>query len=162
MLDDDDYPEEEALEEIKNWKPPEPWSGKNPWLPILDLVLENWSSIGKATWDGQELTLVTGGWSGNEDVLVALSKNFGAWSMLWKASFVGGKHIFGIHDYEREDRLTGPGTPTMRFNILLDKLEQRFPMPSEIMLSSSGLAEDYYLREIDKLIQYRWKMTEPQ
>ncbi len=161
MLNDDDYPEEEALVEIQQWKPSSPWSGTDPWLPILGLVLENWSSIGKATWDGQELTLVTGGWSGNEDTLVALENNFSAWSMLWIASFRGGKHIFGVRDLDKEDSISGPGTVPYRWNHLLDKLEERFPTPLEKKIRSDIVPEQNYLDEIDKLIRYRWKIPEP-
>jgi len=157
-MDDDGYPEEEELEEIKNWKPEGHWSGTEPWLPILELVCGAWNhDMGKVVLEHQTATLITGGWSGNEDVLGALSDNFSAWSLLWIASFRGGKHVFGIRDFHRDDELTGPGTMPLRFNHFLDKLDERFPMPMSLKCSSFGLSEDYYLEEIDKLIKHRWE-----
>jgi len=161
-MDDDGYPEEEELQEIRNWKPEGDWKGTEPWLPILDLVRGAWNhDIGKVILDGETATFITGGWSGNEETLGALSDNFSAWSLLWVASFRGGKHIFGIKDRDREYQSTGPGTPTARFNWILDELEKRFPMPIEVSVSSMGTSEQYYLSEIDKMIRFHWKITEP-
>ena len=161
-MNDDGYPEDEELDQIRTWTPGPKWSGSEPWLGILRPVVSAWNrDMGRADWDGQVLTLVTGGWSGNEEVLGALEDNRCAWSMLWLSSHRGGKHTFGIKNQEREDLLTGPGTPTARWRWMLDELEKRFPMPIEVSLSSSGTAEQYYLKEIDKLIRYRWKIPEP-
>lgn len=99
MPDDDGYPTDEELNEIIAWSPGGAWAGKEPWLPILDLVAAAWDTdYGASRVDGKVWTFITGGWSGNEDVLHALSQNFSAWSLLWLASYRGGKHEFGVRD----------------------------------------------------------------
>jgi hypothetical protein len=52
-------------------------------------------------WDGnKKLTLHTGGWSGNEDIIRALKnsalKGNYFWTLYWKAHFVGGHYHFEI------------------------------------------------------------------
>lgn len=42
------------------------------------------------------LELHTGGWSGNEDIVIALKKNYLFWSMFWQKSTRGGHHYFRI------------------------------------------------------------------
>lgn len=158
-MNDDGYPEDAELEQIRTWSPGPKWSGSEPWLGILGLVYDAWNhDMGRADWSGQILTLVTGGWSGNEEVLGALEDNRCARSMLWLSSHRGGRYTFGIKDQEREDRLTGPGTPTARFHWTLDELEKRFPMPSWVSVSSSGTAEQYYLSRIDAHLRVFHKM----
>ena len=43
-----------------------------------------------------KLQLHTGGWSGNEDVIVALQQNFLFWSMFWRKHTAGGHYWFEI------------------------------------------------------------------
>jgi len=42
------------------------------------------------------LSLSTGGWSGNEDIIRALKKNFIFWSMYWQMNRRGGHYQFKI------------------------------------------------------------------
>src|SRR3990167_5628831 len=42
------------------------------------------------------LELHTGGWSGNEEIIAALEKNFIFWTMYWKKHEVGGHYYFRI------------------------------------------------------------------
>ena len=42
------------------------------------------------------LRLVTGGWSGNEEIITAYEKNFVASSLTWRLSASGGLHILRI------------------------------------------------------------------
>lgn len=49
---------------------------------------------GKIEFDGKTLTLITGGWSGNEDILYALQDNIGFWNTYWQKTERGGKFTF--------------------------------------------------------------------
>ncbi len=44
----------------------------------------------------KKLFLSTGGWSGNEDIIHSLSRNFIFWSMCWMQQRRGGHYIFEI------------------------------------------------------------------
>lgn len=67
MLEEDVYPSEETLQTISDWS-------------ILDFeglakyLCENWYWPDYANWNGIELVLITGGWSGNEDLINAMSR----------------------------------------------------------------------------------------
>ncbi len=94
-----DYPDSRELDAIAAWKPPEGWKGDRPWLPILQLVADAWNTdMGRAKREGDVWTFITGGWSGNEDILGALEENWSARSVLWLASYRGGKHEFGVKE----------------------------------------------------------------
>jgi hypothetical protein len=65
-------------------------------------ALENYLSILRREWhyedwgfcrSGTSLTLHTGGWSGNENIIEALEDNFGFW-IFWEASRRGGHYDF--------------------------------------------------------------------
>lgn len=46
--------------------------------------------------DYRMFELITGGWSGNEDIVSALNKNLMFNMICWQASFRGGHHIYHI------------------------------------------------------------------
>jgi len=99
------YPTEEELKKI------EEWDYKN----IIDLAY----FIQSIWWMGEDLAtiseikedefgrkyrmlkLVTGGWSGNEDILVALQKNQMVNMLAWQSSFRGGLHIYHIKRFDQ-------------------------------------------------------------
>lgn len=93
----DEYPTAEALKAIETWTPGPEWSGTKPWLPLLDLMKEFWNQhygvIRPEPTGGT--AFVTGGWSGNEDIIAALEANEVAYMMLWLSVHRGGKHVFG-------------------------------------------------------------------
>ena len=94
-----DYPDSADLHKIEHWKPMKPWSGARPWLPILGLMEDAWNmDMGSVRWNDAktEATFVTGGWSGNEDIIEAMHGNFSARSILWQSSHRGGKFIYGV------------------------------------------------------------------
>ncbi len=94
-----DYPDSAELTAIQTWTPGPKWSGGAPWLPILDLCDQAWNhDMGKVVRKGTEVTFITGGWSGNEEILSMLESNFSAYSMLWLESHRGGKHVFGVRE----------------------------------------------------------------
>ncbi len=95
MLDEDNYPDEASLKEIKEWD-----ILKQGIDRLLELVEEN------TNWADRQISIRgkrilyfeyhTGGWSGNEDVIGALRYNVLFWSMFWRKSTVGGHYYFKI------------------------------------------------------------------
>lgn len=97
----DDYPTDQELSRIRMW-PYEDLSG------ALDYVAELWSDYGRVRHNltpeqylvigGEDndrfLRLVTGGWSGNEDIIGAMAENVMLWTLTWRLSARGGLHIF--------------------------------------------------------------------
>lgn len=97
---DDGYPTEDELKAITDWK-------TNDLPAMFAFIQDLWcwgdtmaTEAPKGTW-----TLITGGWSGNEDLIGALSNNHIAWSLCWEMSKRGGKHVFVIPERLMESRL---------------------------------------------------------
>lgn len=93
------YPDSADIKAIEQWNPGPEWSGSESWLPILTLMEEAWNhDMGRVIWNDArtECTFITGGWSGNEEILGAMSDNFAARSMLWLSSHRGGKEVYGV------------------------------------------------------------------
>lgn len=92
--DDADYPSKAQLETIRTWSTPD-------YEALLEYVKDAFSTYGRAerkkdgTWE-----FATGGWSGNEEIIDALSDNGLAWSMLWRSSHRGGLFIFRTPEAE--------------------------------------------------------------
>jgi hypothetical protein len=94
-LDEDGYPTDEALEEIKNWH------YDKGWISLMEFVKSIWwasdwgfrveENVGKLTY-----YLSTGGWSGNESIVQAMQRNYLFWSLTWIQSRRGGHYIFEI------------------------------------------------------------------
>jgi len=95
MLDENNYPDEASLKEIKEWNILEQGIEK-----LLDLIEDNtnWASRQIERRGKKIIRYVyhTGGWSGNEDVIAALHCNFLFWSMFWIKSTRGGHYYFRI------------------------------------------------------------------
>jgi len=95
MLDENNYPDEESLRQIKEWdvltKGVE---------GLLDLIEENTNWAGRQIYrEGKNVIRYeyhTGGWSGNEDVIEAMMHNFLFWALSWVKSTVGGHYYFKI------------------------------------------------------------------
>jgi len=95
VLDENFYPDEKSLKEIKEWD-----ILKQGVQGLLDLVAEN------TNWADRQIRVTskrvirfeyhTGGWSGNEDVIDALRRNFLFWSLFWEKSTRGGHYYFKI------------------------------------------------------------------
>ena len=96
MLDEDGYPTEAALEKIRNW----------PYLDGLEALrfiksLWHYPNYAKESVDrnGEKRThfeFVTGGWSGNEDLLAALGGNRMIKMLSWRGSLAGGWHHYAF------------------------------------------------------------------
>lgn len=93
---DPDYPNDSDLEAIENYQ-------INSRADCVELALalrdKFWiSTYGNADFDGKHLRLVTGGWSGNEDIIQALAQNHLFWSLCWESSHRGGLYLFEVPD----------------------------------------------------------------
>lgn len=90
VLDPDEYPTDETLNAIATWA--------GDWVDLFSLVHEAWKYPDRISVenDGEVYTVKasTGGWSGNEDVIDALSRNFIAWAACWESSHRGGLYVF--------------------------------------------------------------------
>lgn len=105
----DIYPTDEELLKIEKWDLIEGDDGKHEKLyKLLEFVEDLWEYPDRF-WMGKlrknklfkdrkvrTLYMSTGGWSGNESIIVALEKNFLFWSMYWNKSQRGGHYWFEI------------------------------------------------------------------
>jgi hypothetical protein len=85
-IGEDGYPTEEALEAIRQWDLTNAGA-------LFDFVESIWSRLGLVVRNGTIIELITGGWSGNEDIVNALKANpIGIWC--WVSSNRNGSHVF--------------------------------------------------------------------
>ena len=76
------------------------WSGDD--LPgLFDFIDEAWNNDFGSQWGShhppEERVYVTGGWSGNEELMSALKLNEAfAWARTWQSSHAGGRHEFRL------------------------------------------------------------------
>lgn len=95
MKDSNIYPTEEELSKIRNWDIIE-----NGIEGLIGFIEERWEfasyGMGFFQWNGMELELHTGGWSGNESIIDALESNHLFWMSYWQASKRGGHYYFKI------------------------------------------------------------------
>ena len=85
-LDENGYPEEHWLYQLSEKKDPE---------SFLRLATLLWNKgFGKVVGAPSVslIEFITGGWSGNEEVITAMKQN-PLWHLLWDSSYRGGKHI---------------------------------------------------------------------
>lgn len=89
----DGYPTDATLRTIRSW----PWRDA---MGLVDYIKRawRWPAYVKTTKDekGVAVSIATGGWSGNEDIVRALQGNRPWWGMFWMASKRGGKFEFHI------------------------------------------------------------------
>ena len=99
-LGDDGYPTEETLTEIRDWDCIARGNRE-----LLDAIKPIWNYADFGFWhteDAKDILdsdvvhyhISTGGWSGNEDIIYALKKNWLFWGMSWLQSRRGGHYIF--------------------------------------------------------------------
>lgn len=85
-FDKDGYPTDETLEAIKLWP-----LGK--FETLLEFIFEAWDDTYGVVREDERagtMELVTGGWSGNEEILSAMMFNRTFWSIYWESSSRGG------------------------------------------------------------------------
>lgn len=90
-MDEDGYPEEDELKQIREWN----WKDSSG---LLGFVRERWTYADCGYWsqDGDKYSISTAGWSGNEDIMRALQANHGFWHLCWQSSRRGGHYEFEI------------------------------------------------------------------
>ena len=88
-MDEDGYPEEDELKRIREW--PEDWAALFAFIHSI----WHWPDWG-FTQEGNRVSLSTGGWSGNEEIIGALRDNALAWMVTWESSRRGGHYTFTI------------------------------------------------------------------
>lgn len=92
----EEYPSDEALLVLEDWGP-----DPSTYLELMELVTELWDE----TYGNLEETpagrfvLITGGWSGNEDIIAALQENVVFWSLCWMESHRGGRVVLEIPEW---------------------------------------------------------------
>jgi|SRR5882672_12409106 len=87
------YPTDEEIERIKTWP-------HDDLLNLMNFVSLVWSDMGTMTRKGRTFRCVTGGWSGNQEILAALQENVMFWTLCWESSNRGGRHIFRVPKIE--------------------------------------------------------------
>lgn len=85
------YPDEDLLNSIKTYD-----ILKSPTEDFIQLIIQNWYYPDYVKYDGKELELHTGGWSGNESIIESLQENYLFWSLCWEKSTRGGHYWFDI------------------------------------------------------------------
>ena len=85
----DQYPTDDELEIIRTWK--------ENYKELMDYVCHIWHwsdmarKVGSNNW-----TFLTGGWSGNEEIIEALKQNILFWTFCWESSVRGGHYKFEV------------------------------------------------------------------
>lgn len=99
-FDGNGYPTEETLQAIAQWD--------GDWRDWLLFCAKAWHHTGKTIFGiDSSWVFITGGWSGNEEVIAAMRSSAG-WSLTWQSSHRGGKHVFSVSDLEGQ-RMTQAG-----------------------------------------------------
>lgn len=91
MPDKDGYPTEDELRRIKEWDVCSDLMGLLRFIEDLWFYSDRFILKGKRV---LRLYLSTGGWSGNEDIIIALEENFVFWTCFWQKSTIGGHYWF--------------------------------------------------------------------
>ena len=94
-LDSDGYPTTATLRRIRKWPMEYP-------KELLEYVRELWHWPNYARKRGNRYTFITGGWSGNEDLISAMGQNLLFWSFAWRSSESGGRHVFEARNFSKE------------------------------------------------------------
>lgn len=101
MSTDDDYPTDAQLSALTHHS----MFGADGKLSVakvfnwLELARDTYNAeYGQVTVDGSRYTFVTGGWSGNEDILHAMMENMPGWHACWESTHRGGRYVFSLRD----------------------------------------------------------------
>jgi hypothetical protein len=95
------YPTEETERAIRSWQHVIVGPGADA---LVAFVTEAWNSdFGSLEYEGEVLTLHTGGWSGNESIISALGES-PFWALYWQSSTRGGHHVFRVPALTKKER----------------------------------------------------------
>lgn len=106
FLDDDGYPTEEFLKEVREWK----FETNEDLLKWFEFIRPVWYNNDPPWWeesiqphdifpdryDVRRFNISTSGWSGNEDIIRAMQANEWCWHFTWVQSRRGGHYIFEV------------------------------------------------------------------
>ena len=96
---EDNYPEEDELEKIKTWP------HENGYTGLLDYCISIWTFSGWAEKKrAGKYRFATGGWSGNESIIEALTENHIFWMSCWESSHRGGLYWFVLPKTKKEKK----------------------------------------------------------
>jgi len=85
-----DYPTNRELKQIATW----PYErGSRSWFEFIESIW--WSAEWGFRKSQRRYYVSTGGWSGNEEIIAAMRKNFILWSQCWISVRRGGHYVFG-------------------------------------------------------------------
>jgi len=90
----EDYPTDTELEAIEKWMP-KVWNGQE-FHDFMEYIRDHWKYADDGYWeqDGLTYTIHTAGWSGNEDIIQAMKKNYIFWALYWESASRGGHYTF--------------------------------------------------------------------
>jgi len=92
-MDNEGYPEDAVIKAITEYVPDD----RTGWTDLVNLIKAAWNEpMGSLRQEGSRLILVTGGWSGNEEVIGALQSNRLFWACCWDLSKRGGYFEFDL------------------------------------------------------------------
>jgi len=91
-FDKDGYPTKYTLNTITKW----PIHNRTSCKELLEFVHKAWYFPSYFDVKGNTYRISTIGWSGNEDIIQALQKNYIFWSLCWQSSRRGGHYVFRI------------------------------------------------------------------
>lgn len=105
-----DYPTDETLERIKTWLPVDGFDA------LMKFIEANWNYADCGYWtgpvpykwlieEGNQYSISTVGWSGNESIIDAMQNNWMFWCTCWYSSQRGGHYIFRVpsHFFKKEE-----------------------------------------------------------
>lgn len=87
MKNMDRYPSDIELKTIAKWD-------SLDFKGLFKFVQSIWAEYGFIKIWGKKVTMVTGGWSGNESIIGAMQDNTVFWMTCWQSSKRGGQYIF--------------------------------------------------------------------
>ena len=93
-LDDDGYPTEDTLNLIRDWK-------STDGIGLLNFIKDIWYFTYYISNKENMWSLSTGGWSGNEDIIGAMTDNNMWWTLHWVSSRRGGHYEFEVIKYDQ-------------------------------------------------------------
>ena len=93
------YPTDEELEKVKKWE----ITGKPKAFSALMTYINEIADWYRFEQKGNAYFLSTGGWSGNEDVIMAMMENMVFWFIYHYRTTRGGHYIFAPAGYSLED-----------------------------------------------------------
>ena len=98
-FDSDGYPTDATLLAIEKWY----IRSYDNCADLLNFCIEAWKyPVNQEAWLYE---FDTGGWSGNEEIITAMQKNYIFWMFAWRASTRGGHYEFELH-YPPEEEAT--------------------------------------------------------